>query len=254
MILATLIILAIGSSGRVNMGVHVFNLSPIRKEYKAILKEKSGFYNRLSPEAKTNFEKRVQHFINQKDFISRSADPVTAEMKVMISSVAIQLTYGFPRVYLTHFKRILIYPDNYYSTINKVYHQGEVNPLNRIIVISWSNFVRGMENYDSGINLGLHEMAHALRLENVIRNEEYDFLDARLLEKWEHLAQAEILSIRQGAASIFREYGTSSEEEFFAVAVENFFERPILFREHNEELFWVLARLLNQHHLVAAWV
>ncbi|MEL7147976.1 MAG: zinc-dependent peptidase, partial [Bacteroidota bacterium] len=145
---------------------------------------------------------------------------------------------------------ILIYPDDYYSTINKVYHQGEVNPLNRIIVISWSNFVRGIENID-GINLGLHEMAHALRLENVIMNEEYDFLDEQLLEKWSQLAYAEMVTIRSGVPTIFREYGATSEQEFFAVAVENFFERPKQFLTYNEDLFWVLARLLNQHHLVS---
>ena len=254
MILATLIILLLGSSGKVNMGVHFFSMSPIRKEYKLILKEYCIFYNKLAREDQSVFERRVQYFINRKDFIPRGMPHITSEMKVLISAAAIQLTFGFPKVYLTHFKRILIYPDSYYSTINKVYHQGEVNPLNRIIVISWTNFVRGMKNFDDGINLGLHEMAHALRLENVIRNKEYGFLDHRLLERWEYLAYREIAAMRMGKNSIFREYGTSSEQEFFAVAVENFFERPKLFLAYNEELFWVLARVLNQHHLVSPWV
>ena len=167
-------------------------------------------------------------------------------MKILIGATAIQLTYGYPNVYLTHFKRILIYPDNYYSTINKVYHQGEVNPLNKIIVISWNNFVRGMINNDDGVNLGLHEMAHALRLENIIRNNEFNFIDKKVLDHWEYLAGQEILKLRNGQESIFRGYGATSAEEFFAVAIENFFERPDQFKSYDTTLYHTLAQLLKQ--------
>ena len=37
------------------------------------------------------------------------------EMKALIGGAAIQLTFGHPSIYFTHFKRILVYPDSYYS-------------------------------------------------------------------------------------------------------------------------------------------
>lgn len=245
--LALLIVFGISSSSKINLGFRFIGLPPMRSEYKAILRKYCKFYRGLASSQKTNFEKRVQYFIKSKTFVPRGFDQVTGEMKVLISATAIQLIYGFPDIYLSHFKHILIYPDNYYSTINKMYHQGEVNPLNKLIVLSWKSFMRGMIEENDGINLGLHEMAHAIRLENIIRNDEYNFLDHSVLSQWEKLASEEMGRIRNGDQSIFREYGSTSEEEFFAVAVENFFERPALFRQYHQSLYLVLSQLLKQN-------
>jgi len=245
-IVAFLIVILFSSFRGMSLGFKLWGLPPMRRDNKEILKKHCKFYNELAPEEKLNFEKRVQYFIKMKTFIPRSIPKITPEMKVLIGAMAIQLIHGYPNIYLSHFKRILIYPDNYYSTINKVYHQGEVNPLNQIIVLSWRSFINGVINNESGINLGLHEMAHALRLENMIKNNEYNFIDKNVLQQWEYLAELEIGKINSGETSIFRQYGATSEQEFFAVAVENFFERRELFKAYNMELYDVLALLLKQ--------
>jgi MtfA peptidase len=46
--------------------------------------------------------------------------------------------------------------------------------------------------------------------------------------------------------SFFRDYASMDDHEFFAVAVENFFERPHEFEKNHPELFQVLGALLNQ--------
>jgi Mlc titration factor MtfA (ptsG expression regulator) len=166
-------------------------------------------------------------------------------MKVLISAAAIQLTFGFPKVNLSHFRNILVYPDSYYSTINLQHHKGEVNPRLKAIVLSWKYFVEGYLELD-GRNLGLHEMSHALRLENKIVNEEYDFLDSNLLTEWEKQAKQTMKEIQEGSEDFFREYGATNNEEFFAVAVENFFERPVLFSEKHPLTYRTLCRLLRQ--------
>ena len=90
-------------------------------------------------------------------------------MKALIAGSAIQLTFGYPDVDFGHFWRILIYPDNYYSTITHRYHKGEVN-IKGIIVLSWKSFKEGFADSTDGRNLGFHEMAHALRLINIVEN------------------------------------------------------------------------------------
>ena len=170
---------------------------------------------------------------------------MTDEMKVLISASAIQLTFGFPKVRLSHFRNILVYPDAYYSTINRTYHRGEVNPRLSAIVLSWKSFVEGYIDED-GRNLGLHEMAHALRLENKITNDEYDFLDAGALHDWELRATHTMREIDEGREEFFREYGAVNREEFFAVAVENFFERSALFSEKHPLTYSTLCNLLRQ--------
>ncbi|MDQ3537097.1 MAG: zinc-dependent peptidase [Bacteroidota bacterium] len=203
----------------------------------------------MSPANKNKFENRVLHFIQIKEFIPRQIPEVTLEMKFLIAACCIQITFGFPSVHLAHFKRILIYPDAYYSTINRQYHKGEVNPRGRIIVLSWESFVDGYLNPTDSINLGLHEMAHALRLENMIKNHEYRFLDPLLLQKWKDLSRIIIEDIRADKNDFFRKYAEVNEDEFFAVAIENFFERPAEFKIQMPELYHIMTGLLRQNPL-----
>lgn len=218
--------------------------------YKEPLKEYHKFYKQLNPSDKIIFEKRVQKFINQKQFIARGMEKITDEMKALIAGAAIQLTFGHPSIYFAHFKRILVYPDSYYSEISQRYHKGEVN-LGGLIVLSWKIFTEGYMDNEDGINLGLHEMAHALHLENAIANEEYGFLDEDVLKVWTDLCYQEIEKMNGGKSDFFRAYAVSSHQEFFAVAVENFFERSQEFKEWHPKLYDTLAKILNQDPLAA---
>lgn len=217
----------------------------LSKKHHDYLAKYFTYFQKLPPESKKLFSRRVARFITDKKFIARDINSVSDEMKVLISASAIQLTFGFRRIQLSHFRNILVYPDAYYSTINRTYHKGEVNPRLSAIVLSWKSFVEGYIKED-GRNLGLHEMAHALRLENKITNEEYDFLDADALQEWELRAAHTMREIEEGREDFFREYGAVDREEFFAVAVENFFERPVLFSEKHPLTYKTLCRLLRQ--------
>ncbi|MGL1885719.1 MAG: zinc-dependent peptidase [Reichenbachiella sp.] len=237
-------------SGKINLGIYLPSVGvPIRRQRKAILKKHFPYYNQLNEQQKKKFEHKVQYFIRIKHFIPRQIAEVTEEMKVLISACAVQLTFGYPKVVLSHFKRILVYPTNYYSTINQQYHKGEVNPRVRAIVLSWDNFVNGYLNQTDGRNLGLHEMAHALHLEDRINNSEYDFIDKQAMSQWNQLAKEEITRINQGNSSMFRDYAATNLSEFFSVAVENFFERPAEFKNQMPQLYANLTVVLRQDPL-----
>ena len=219
---------------------------PLNPSYRRILQKSCTYYQHLPSARKPAFERKVQRFIMIKRFVPRQLSHVTMEMKVLISAAAVQLTFGLPNVYLRHFRTILVYPDTYYSTISRKYHKGEVNPAWGIIVLSWRNFVEGLVNPGDSINLGLHEMAHALRLENLIRNAEHGFLDEGLMGQWEIMSLQELSKIRKGQNHFFRDYAGVNEEEFFAIAVENFFERPNEFWSHMPDLYRLLCQILKQ--------
>ncbi len=229
----------------INKYLLIADIDPV---YKAPLKKYSTYYKKLNPSEQKIFEKRVQKFINHKQFIARGMDRITDEMKALIAGAAIQLTFGHPSIYFAHFKRILVYPDNYYSEISRRYHKGEVN-MGGLIVLSWKNFVEGFIDEKDGRNLGLHEMAHALRLENAVTNEEYGFLDDDVLMTWTDLCYREIEKMNNGESDFFRAYAAANSQEFFAVAVENFFEKPKEFSEWHPKLYHTLAKMLNQDPL-----
>lgn len=224
---------------------------PLPASYKDILTRYFHYYNNLPATQKPAFEQKLMYFILSKKFIPRNFDVVTDEMKVMIGACAVQLTFGLPRVYLQHFNKILIYPDNYYSAITRRYHKGEVNPAFGAIVLSWKSFVDGYLVYPTdAINVGLHEMAHALRLENIIRNEEYHFFDEELMDKFDAYAYKVCHEV-DPALLFFRPYACTNQHEFFSVAIENFFERPLEFKQAQPQLYAILVKLLNQDPSIA---
>ena len=241
-----LVLLFIVASKKYYLGLSIPGITtPISPQQRAILRQHFDFYNRLPVRSKKLFEKRLSRFMESKTFVPRDLDKVTEEMRVLISATAIQLCFGLAWINLKYFRFIIIYPEAFYSTAGQNYHYGEVNPKHRAIVLSWRNFISGLIVKD-GRNLGLHEMAHALRLENVIRNGEQHFLDRRALQSWEALATEEIMRMRNQEAGFFRDYAATDHAEFFAVAVENFFERPEDFHTYDPKLYRLMCILLNQ--------
>lgn len=221
----------------------------LRPAYKSVLQKYSKYYNQLSSNDKSLFERRVQKFINMKKFIPRGGlEKVTVEMKALIAGCAVQITFGYPSVYFTFFDRILIYEDNYYSGITRKYHQGEVNSRG-YIVLSWKNFIKGYATQNDGRNLGLHEMAHALMLENAIHNFEYDFLKFEYIKAFDVIAKLEMQKIRNGQTSFFRSYAGENMQEFFAIVVENFFEKPVELNNYDPDLYLLMTKLLLQDPL-----
>ncbi|MFO7256950.1 MAG: zinc-dependent peptidase [Bacteroidota bacterium] len=221
------------------------SLMPVPSYYRELLQKYFRYYQGLSAENKAIFERRVCRFMYSKQFIPRGMKTIPVEVKVFVAATAVQITFGLPDVHLSHFSKILIYPDNYYSTITRRYHKGEVNPAFGIIVLSMKNFMKGFLYGEDGVNLGLHEMAHALRIENIVR-QEYAFFDEPLLERFDQIARRMCGDGSVGGDSVFRPYACTDLHEFFSVAVENFFERSVQFKMQLGELYSIMVRLLNQ--------
>ncbi|WKK82690.2 zinc-dependent peptidase [Marivirga arenosa] len=227
----------------------LYSFSRLNQDQVRKLKKYSPYFRKLKHKHQREFMWRVSQFIAAKSFVPRGMKEVTEEMKVVVAALSVQITFGLPRIYLSHFKRILIYPDSYYSTINNQYHKGEVNPRFGIIVLSWKNLVSGIANETDGINLGIHELAHAIHLENRIHNTEFGFIDQALWDEYSNLAQYEMMKINTGEPTFFREVGGVDHYEFFAVLLENFFERPKALKNYSPKLYHKTCLLLRQDPL-----
>jgi len=221
-----------------------------------VLKNLFPYYAKLNPKHKQEFIEKIELFIAEKAFVPRGdLMMVTQEMKLLISATAVMVTFGFRGVTLKHFRKILIYPDAYYSTVNQQYHKGEVNPKLGIIVLSWENFVKGFIDQQDGVNLGIHEMAHAMKLENQIHyNSESNFFNPAVWVRYSKIAAVEIEKILNNEKTIFRSTAANNEHEFFAVALEVFFEKSAELKIYNESLYQSLVYLLKQDPIVLSRV
>jgi Mlc titration factor MtfA (ptsG expression regulator) len=212
---------------------------------RAILSKYAIHYQRLGAVERDRFERIVASFVHDKEWRGVGMR-VEEEMKVMVGACAAELLLGFPDVVLKHFNKILIYPDAYRSRLTGRMHLGEVRPKPGMIIISWRDFLHGYAHTRDAHNVGLHELAHALWFENKIRNGEHNFLHPELLQDWVDHADAEMERIQQGRSRLFRSYAGTNHEEFFAVAVEYFFEQPVAFKDDLPELYGTLSAMLRQ--------
>lgn len=211
------------------------------------LSSKFIFYSKLNDKNKAKFLKRLINFISNKDFHGSGGLDLTDDMIIMISASAIQLTFGLDEYRLDHFSKIFVYPKAYYSKISKQYHKGETN-LAGAIILSWNNFTEGYNNPNDKVNLGLHEMAHALRFDK-FKSQDYDRFFNAYFDKWQTVAKEEFKKTKDQSSTFFREYGGTNINEFFAVCVESFFESPSDFKNIHPELYRHMSILLNQDPL-----
>ncbi len=223
----------------------------LNKKHKGLLREKYflgrfRFYDMLDEEDRKKFLNRVDSFLEEKQFMSRGKLEITEEMKSLIAGAAIQLTFGLKSFTFDYFSKIIIYPESYYSKITGERHMGEANPMG-IVVISWSDFLKGFSIPDDTYNVGLHEMAHALELENRIG--QISELFNEQFYRFKQISADEFAKLRNDEDSFLRSYAGTNREEFFAVCVEYFFEKPQEFKAQLPEVYEGLKVLLNQDPL-----
>jgi MtfA peptidase len=208
----------------------------------------SHYYKLLDDFERELFLRRAWIFFSNKEFEARGFDAVSLRMRAIVSAYAAQITFGLPEIHLRAFHTIVVYPAPYYSEKTGSYHKGETR-TSGFIVFSWKDLTEGHNDPEDGINLALHELAHALRVENVTIDNEVDFLDAEALRHFTRLSLDEMERIRQEEQHFLREYAATNHQEFFAVCVENFFERPEPFLFHHPELYMVMTKILLQDPL-----
>jgi Mlc titration factor MtfA (ptsG expression regulator) len=212
-----------------------------------ILSAKFDYYKKLSQEDKQVFVDRVMKFMDGKDFIPRDELNITDGMddiKTLISAASIQVTFGLEAFELPHFTKVFIYPREYYNRMTKHWHKGEANAIGAL-VFSWRDFKEGFADETDKINLGLHEMAHALMLTLRI-DEGRDEFFVSYFDRWWAVSNDEYHKLQKHEVSFFRDYGGTDPQEFFAVCVEHFFEAAQEFKEKHPEIYKQTCILLNQ--------
>ncbi len=217
------------------------------RETEHILYNSFEYYKRLEPEEKKRFLVRTLEFMKHKSFSTRQDLVLTKEMKVLVSASAIQLSFGLDEYLFESFHQIILYPKAYFNQQTEKWHKGEVS-LSGAIVLSWTSFQKGYSDPTDNYNLGLHEMAHALRFDK-FRGEDYDKFFAQYFDKWYVTAREEFQKLKRHEPSFFREYGGTNINEFFSVCVEYFFESPAAFKERLPEIYKQMCILLNQDPL-----
>ena len=222
-------------------------LRRLKESMPKLLIQYSPYYRNLNHNEQRHFEERILVFISLKRFYRFDKSEVTDEMKVLIASAAIQISFGFSDGFEYEiFRNIVISDEEYMSQKTKKVHHGETNPGKSLIAFSWKRFMEGVKNPHDSLNLGLHEFAHALFLNNRSGYCNRHFI--QMIDEW-HATVAKLLQ-EQAIYSFFRSYAFNNRMELFAVSVEYFFETPQNFHVHLPQLYAVMCCMLNQNPML----
>jgi MtfA peptidase len=214
--------------------------------YHSVVSKHIRYYNRLVHEEQRKFLFRAHLFKKAKKFHYIEVAE-QSEMPILISAVAVQLTFGLEKFLFNYFKDIYVLKDDYHYGFYSRPFQGHVDHSG--IYLSWDNFMKGVNGQTPNCNMGLHEMGHALAYVNFISQTEEDKHFKKEFKNFSKVARPIFESMQTGEKNLLGDYAGTNYHEFWAVSVELFFENPVRMRHDMPELYQAMSHLLRQNPL-----
>ena len=205
----------------------------------------------------------VQVFVAEKHWEGCGGLSLTDEIRVTIAAQACLLVLELPHDLYRKVQSILVYPSTVVVPprnpnafeIPTAPIEGPLPILGEAqlrgpVILVWDAVKRAGRHPETGHNVVYHEFAHKL-----------DMLDGRAdgtpplhgraeYQRWSDVCSREYLALRdraeQGKPGLLDAYGATREAEFFAVATELFFDRPVDLRTRHPDLYEVLQAFYRQ--------
>jgi hypothetical protein len=223
----------------------------LKSEWKEIIIKNVKFYNYLSEEMKKELHGLINIFLDEKTFEGCEGLELTDEIKITIAAQACLLLLGRKSDIYPTLRTILVYPHAYFAPLKQRMEDGSIIEGYQArlgeswsrgqVVLAWDEILQDTNDIHDGHNLVLHEFAHQLDNESGAAEGIPDFdkrstyiVWARVLTKEYNNLISDIIHHRH---PLLDQYGATNPAEFFAVATEYFYERPIELKNLHPELY-----------------
>ena len=223
---------------------------PVPSSLVAALNRNVSIYSRLPDALRDELHGHINVFLEEKDFIGCDGLEISEEIRFTIAALACVLLLNRQAGYFPGFSSILVYPESYAATNVTFDGHLEVRQKTRRageswyrgpVVLSWKDVLHGASDGGDGYNVVLHEFAHKLDEENDGANGLPVLQGRGHYEAWAEVLGREYESLEsrvaRGRNRVLDEYGLTSPPEFFAVATESFFEKPVAMRDRIPDLY-----------------
>ena len=216
-------------------------------------------YARLSADDRSELQRHIIVFLDEKTFEGCGGLDVTEEMAVTIAAHACLLLLHRETEYFPTVSSILVYPeayvapvveesDDWFVTEGFEDREGEAS-RHGTVVLSWAE-ARDDAHAADGRNLVLHEFAHQLDMEDGEADGAPLLANRRQYDEWAEVLGREFdglqSAVDHATPTLLDAYGAEDPAEFFAVATECFFERSAAFRAAHPELYGQLRTYFRQ--------
>ena len=231
--------------------------TPLSDHQRAIVAKQVPLTRKLPSELRGKLEGKINVFLDQVEFLGCNGLDVTEDMRLSIAAQACLLVVNSDTWY-DHLHSILIYPGAFKSRRKE--HSGYVVTERETVrtgeswsrgpvVLSWAHTQQGALNDRDGHNVVFHEFAH--QIDDLSGHTDgVPILDGKQsFAAWARAFvtayESHVQHVRAGRKTVFDAYGAEGPEEFFAVAVEAFFEKPVALKHNEPAVYEQLAMLFH---------
>ncbi len=230
--------------------------TPFDPAWHPLLERNFEHWRMLTPDELERMETLVAAFFHHTRWEAANGFELTDDFRVLIAAQASMLLLGleideYPQLtsVIVHPSTVLLHGDHAaggglrasgtQTLAGQAHYRGPV-------VLSWSAARRGARFPAGGQNVVYHEFAHQLDMLDGITDGTPPLGDEAARVRWVEVCTAAYDSVRAEGSPVLRAYAGTNPAEFFAVATEVFFNRPVDVREHEPALYAELQAFYRQ--------
>ena len=235
-------------------------------EWRSLLSRQWSLWNRLGVEERSVLERLTERFVAEKRWEAANGFELTESMQVLIAAEACLLVLGFddpadPGHAFDLYRgvgTVLVHPTTLvlegqratgtaglvssdpYAILGQAEFGGPT-------ILAWDAVVREARHPGRGENVVYHEFAHKLDMLDGVIDGTPPMADGAARDRWIEVCTREFRALSRGAGgTLLRDYGAENPGEFFAVATEGFFTKPVAMRADKPDLYDVLLGFYRQ--------
>ncbi|MCI5074390.1 M90 family metallopeptidase [Oricola sp.] len=231
--------------------------SHLSDRQRAIVEKAVPIVRKLPPELRRKLEGKIRLFLHQISFVGLGELEMTDDIRLSVAAQACLLVVNTDTWY-ENLYTVLVYPDAFTSRLKEqdgyVVTERNVGRLGESwsrgpVVLSWADVEHGAADTRDGQNVVFHEFAHQIDDLSGHTNAIPILAKGQKFVDWERAFvtayDRHVRNVEHGARTVFDAYGATSHVEFFAVAVEVFFERPAALKHEAPDVYTQLAILFR---------
>ena len=235
--------------------------TPVPTRWSEVIRERVPIVTGLNAQQLTRLLSKVQQLVRRVRWEGCGGLRLSEEIQLTIAAQACLLVLEHEGEPYPEVDEILVYPTTFVPrrfswtpTADRDVHAAEPTLgeawKHGVVVLAWDSAVAGAADPADGHNVVLHEFAHQLDGADGEFDGRPQLGHPSMLMPWTAMLEREYARLREqaeaGTDGTLHHYGATDPAEFFAVATEAFFERPVALRQERPELYEALQRFYRQ--------
>ena len=226
-------------------------MAPFPTDWLVIVKRNVPLYRYLPEADRKELHSHMLIFLDEKEFEGCGGLQINDEIKITIAAQACILLLHRKTNYYHTLKSVVVYPSAYVANIsqpvgNGIVAEGESVRLGEswhsgAVVLSWNDVLHGAADIHDGHNVVFHEFAHQIDHDGGESHGSPVMENRSMYLAWARILGTEYAKLSKdtehGCRTVMDRYGATNPAEFFAVATECFFEKPIQLKRKHPELY-----------------